>query len=188
MNLLGIGMDLVAISILVFALYFPRHRRRDLVVAYLMINIGLVTVTSALVSEETTISIGFGLFGVLSLLRLRSAELDQQEIAYFLAAMTLGLIGALPIEPVWIIPALMTIILIGLAIGDHPQLFGTYRIQTITLDQAITSEPLLHARLEELLNARVHQMRVRRTDFIEDCTVVEVRYEYRNSAESEQSA
>jgi len=91
MNVLGIGMDLVAISILVFVLYFPRHRRRDLVVAYLMINMGLFAVTSALVVEEAAVGIGFGLFAVLSLLRLRSAELDQQEIAYYLAAMTLGL-------------------------------------------------------------------------------------------------
>ena len=188
MNLLGIGIDLVAISILVFGLYFPRHRRRDLVIAYLMINLGLVAVTSALVAEETTISIGFGLFAVLSLLRLRSAELDQQEIAYYLAAMTLGLIGALPITPIWISLALMAIILIGLAVGDHPRLFGRYRVQVITLDEAITSEPLLRARLEELLSATVHQIRVRRTDLIEDSTVVEVRYEQRAATGQEHGA
>lgn len=188
MNLIGIGMDLIAIVILVFVLYFPRHRRRDLVIAYLMINIGLVAVTSALVAEETTISIGFGLFAVLSLLRLRSAELDQQEIAYYLAAMTLGLIGALPLSPIWLSLALMGIILAGLAVGDHPRLFGRYRVQVITLDEAITSEPLLRARLEELLSATVHQIRVRRTDLIEDSTVVEVRYEQRTSTGQEHGA
>lgn len=188
MNLIGVGLDLIAIFILVFGLYFPRHRRRDLVIAYLMINLGLIAVTSALVAEETTISIGFGLFAVLSLLRLRSAELDQQEIAYYLAAMTLGLVGALPLSPVWITVALMAIILIGLAIGDHPRLFGRYRVQIITLDEAITSEPLLRARLEELLGATVHQIRVRRTDLIEDSTVVEVRYEQRTSTGKEHGA
>lgn len=188
MNLIGIGMDLIAIVILVFVLYFPRHRRRDLVIAYLMINIGLVAVTSALVAEETTISIGFGLFAVLSLLRLRSAELDQQEIAYYLAAMTLGLIGALPLSPIWLSLALMGIILAGLAVGDHPRLFGRYRVQVITLDEAITSEPLLRARLEELLSATVHQIRVRRTDLIEDSTMVEVRYEQRTSTGQEHGA
>ncbi len=29
------AIDLVAVTLLVFGLYFPRHRRRDLVVAYL---------------------------------------------------------------------------------------------------------------------------------------------------------
>ena len=188
MNLIGIGMDLVAISILVFVLYFPRHRRRDLVVAYLMINTGLFAVTSALVVEEAAVGIGFGLFAVLSLLRLRSAELDQQEIAYYLAAMTLGLIGALPITPIWVSAALMGLILVGLAIGDHPRLFGRYRVQVIMLDEAITSEPLLRARLEELLGANVHQIRVRRTDLIEDSTMVEVRYEQRTSTGREHGA
>ena len=188
MNVLGIGLDLIAISILVFGLYFPRHRRRDLVIAYLMINLGLIAVTSALVAEETTISIGFGLFAVLSLLRLRSAELDQQEIAYYLAAMTLGLVGALPLSPIWITVALMAIILIGLAIGDHPRLFGRHRVQVVTLDEAITNEQILRARLEELLGATVHQIRVRRTDLIEDSTVVEVRYEQRTSTGQEHGA
>jgi hypothetical protein len=188
MNLLGIGMDLVAISILVFVLYFPRHRRRDLVVAYLMINMGLIAVTSALVAEETTVSIGFGLFAVLSLLRLRSAELDQQEIAYYLAAMTLGLIGALPITPIWISAMLMVLILVGLTIGDHPRLFGRYRVQVIMLDEAITNESLLRTRLEELLEATVHHIRVRRTDLIEDSTMVEVRYEQRTSTGREHGA
>jgi hypothetical protein len=188
MNLLGIGINLIAILILVFGLYFPRHRRRDLVIAYLMINLGLIAVTSALVAEEATISIGFGLFAVLSLLRLRSAELDQQEIAYYLAAMTLGLVGALPLSPIWITVALMAIILIGLAIGDHPRLFGRYRVQVITLDEAITSEPILRTRLEELLGARIHQIRVRRTDLIEDSTVVEVRYEQLTSTGKEHGA
>ena len=36
--------DWLAISLLVFALYFPRHRRRDLVVAFLVVNIGVLAV------------------------------------------------------------------------------------------------------------------------------------------------
>ena len=35
------AIDAVAISVLVFGLYFPRHRRRDMVVAYLGINVGV---------------------------------------------------------------------------------------------------------------------------------------------------
>jgi hypothetical protein len=56
------------------------------------------------------------------------------------------------------------------------------------LDEAITSEPLLRARLEELLGANVHQIRVRRTDLIEDSTMVEVRYEQRTSTGREHGA
>jgi hypothetical protein len=49
--------DLVAVSLLVFGLYFPRHRRRDLVVAYLGVNVGVVAVAGSLSSG----SVGAGL-------------------------------------------------------------------------------------------------------------------------------
>ena len=116
-------LDLVAIAILVFALYFPRHRRRDMVVAYLVTNLGLVAVTSALTATGVSAGLGFGLFAVLSIIRLRSAELDQQEVAYYFAAMTLGLLGGLVLSPAWLAPALMVAVLAALAIGDAPRLY-----------------------------------------------------------------
>ena len=125
-------LDLVAISVMTFGLYFPRHRRRDMVVAYLVINLGVVAITSALISTGITAGLGFGLFAVLSLVRLRSAELDQQEVAYYFAAMTLGLLGGLVLEPVWLVPALMALVLVGLAIGDRGRLFERYPVQTVT--------------------------------------------------------
>ncbi|MGZ8705555.1 MAG: DUF4956 domain-containing protein [Aeromicrobium sp.] len=175
--LLMFSLDLVAIAVMTFGLYFPRHRRKDMVVAYLVVNLGLVAVTSALTATGISAALGFGLFGVLSIIRLRSAELDQQEIAYYFAALTLGLLGGLVITPVWLAPSLMVAILGALFVGDHPNLFDQYRVQTVTLDAAYTDEPTMIARLEELLGARVHRIKVRRVDLVEATTVVEARYE-----------
>ena len=170
-------LDLAAILVLVFGLYFPRHRRKDMVVAYLVVNIGLVAVTSALTSTGVSAGLGFGLFAVLSIIRLRSAELDQQEVAYYFAALTLGLLGGVVISPEWLAPALMAGVLIALFVGDGPWLFARYRVQTVTLDAAYTDEPELIARLEGLLGARVHRIKVRRVDLVEATTTVEARYE-----------
>ena len=88
--LTGFGLDIAAIVVLVFGLYFPRHRRRDLVVSYLGVNIGVLAVAEALTSARVDAAgLGFGLFGVLSIIRLRSAELDQQEVAYYFVAIAL---------------------------------------------------------------------------------------------------
>ena len=76
------AIDLVAVSLLVFGLYFPRHRRRDLVVAYLGVNVGVLAVAGSLSSSTVGAGLGLGLFGVLSIIRLRSTELDQHEVAY----------------------------------------------------------------------------------------------------------
>jgi hypothetical protein len=175
--LLMLLVDLVAILVMTFALYFPRHRRKDMVVAYLAVNLGLVAVTHALSAGGITAGLGFGLFGVLSIIRLRSAELDQQEIAYYFAALTLGLLGGIALTPAWLGPALMGVILGALFVGDSPWLFARYRVQSMTLDATYTDERALIDRLEELLGGRVHRVKVRRVDLVEATTTVEVRYE-----------
>ena len=171
------ALNVVAIALLVFALYFPRHRRKDMVAAYLVSNLGLLAVTSALTATGIGVGIGFGLFAVLSIIRLRSAELDQQEIAYYFAALTLGLLGGLSMSPAWLAPTLMGAVLLAVFLGDSPLLFSRYRVQTLTLDAVYTDERTLIARLEELLGARVHRIKVRRADLVEATTVVEARYE-----------
>jgi len=183
MNLLLVFLlDIVAISVMTFGLYFPRHRRRDMVVAYLALNLGLLAVTSALSADGIGIGVGFGLFAVLSIIRLRSAELDQPEVAYYFAALALGLLGGLAVEPLWLAPVLMGAILGALFVGDGPWLYARYRVQSITLDSAYTDERVLVARLEDLLGARVHRIKVRRVDLVEATTTVEVRYELPGAA------
>ena len=168
---------IVAIFVLVFGLYFPRHRRRDMLVAYLGLGIGVLSVTEVLGSAEVSAGLGLGLFGVLSIIRLRSAELGHQEVAYYFAALSLGLLGGIRTIEEWLAPGLMVAVLAGLYIGDHPRLFSRYRRQNITLDQAYTDEQLLKDRLEALLGAEVHHVNIRRTDFVRDTTSVEVSYQ-----------
>lgn len=173
---LAFGLDLIAISLLTFAMYFPRHRRKDLVVSYLGVNIGVLAVATALTSAEATIGLGLGLFGVLSIIRLRSFELDQQEVAYYFVSLALGVLGAVAIQPQWLTPALMAALLVAVFIGDHPSLFRGYRVQVMTLDRAYPDEAEMQRSLTELLQARIYGTAVRRIDLVNDTTVVEVRY------------
>jgi hypothetical protein len=170
-------LDLVAISVLAFGIYFPRHQRKDMLVALVGVNIGLLAVTTALASTDLSMGIGFGLFAVLSIIRLRSSEVDQQEVAYYFSALSLGLLGGVSFTPEWTGPVLMATVLAGMWLIDHPRLFVRHRVATLTLDRAWTDEPALVVHLEELLRARVRQVKVRRIDMVEATTSVEVRYE-----------
>jgi hypothetical protein len=170
--------DIVAISLLAFAVYFPRYRRRDLLVAYICVNIGVMSVIVALTSSIAGVGlgVGFGLFGVLSIVRLRSSELAQQELAYYFVALSLGLLGGLEINPAWIVPALSAAMVAAVAIGDHPDLFARHRHQVMNLDRAFTDEAELIAYLERLLGAKVQHLLVLRTDLVNDTTLADVRY------------
>jgi hypothetical protein len=170
------AIDLVAVAVLVFGLYFPRHRRRDLVVAYLGVNVGVCAVAGSLSSSTAGAGLGLGLFGVLSIIRLRSTELDQHEVAYFFCALALGILGPLTGGAAWLAPAMMTLILVVMYLGDHPRLFRSYRRQVLVLDSARLDHTALVAELERLLGARVHSATVERVDLVNETTVVDVRY------------
>ncbi|WP_326559964.1 DUF4956 domain-containing protein [Micromonospora sp. NBC_01796] len=172
------AIDICAVVLLVFGLYFPRHRRRDLVVAYLGVNVGVLAVASALSASNVGAGLGLGLalFGVLSIIRLRSTELDQHEVAYYFSALALGILGALSTTSVWLSGGLMALIVTTMFLGDHRRLLRHYRHQIMVLDSAVTDHVALVAQLEQLLNARVHVATVQRVDLVNETTVVDVRY------------
>lgn len=176
-QILFIAADLVAVALLVFACYFPRHRRRDLVVAYLTVNVGVLAVALVLGSSAIGAGLGLGLFGVLSIIRLRSSEIEQHEVAYYFAALAIGLLGGLGASLGWLTIGLMGLVLAVLGIGDHPALFRRYRQQTIVLDRAISDERELTEHLRSLLGGRVHTARIERLDLVDDTTTVQARYE-----------
>jgi hypothetical protein len=166
--------DLIAVTVLVFGLYFPRYRRRNMVVAILGLNVGVMAVATALSTAEVSAGLGLGLFGVLSIIRLRSSELAQEDIAYYFTALAIGLLGGISVSPAWVTPALMGAILVTLFVADHPRLFASHRSQTITLDQAYPAERDAIAHLEALLGAEVTRLRTKKLDLVNDTTVVDV--------------
>lgn len=171
------ALDLAAVVLLVFAVYFPRHRRRDMIVALLGINVGVLGVTQALASTTVSAGLGLGLFGVLSIIRLRSAEMDQTEVAYYFAALALGLLGGFSVDPAWLTVALMVAVLAAMYVGDHPALFGRYRHEVIRLDQAYLDERDAIDRLEQLLGGTVKRIVVRDVDLVNETTRVDVRFQ-----------
>ena len=170
-------LDTVSITVLVFGLYFPRHRHRQLVGALVGLNIGVLGVTQALSSVEVSAGLGLGLFGVLSIIRLRSSEIEQSEVAYYVAALALGLLGGFAVHPAWLSPMLMAAILGALFVADHPRLFARYRQQYMLLDRAFTDEAALRQHLESMLGGTVRSVSVRKVDLVHDTTSVDVRYE-----------
>ena len=177
-----IAIDLVAIGLLTFGLYFRRHRRRDLVVAFLIVNVGVLAVTEVLASSTVGAGLGLGLFGVLSIIRLRSSEIAQHEVAYYFASLALGLLAGMSATLSVLNIALMALILVVIFVGDSPRLLRRYRQQVIVLDRAIPDETALIAHLEGLLGARVHGISVQQLDLVDDTTTVDVRYQLADRA------
>ncbi|MEU7133670.1 DUF4956 domain-containing protein [Streptomyces sp. NPDC046261] len=172
-----LGLDLVAVCLLTFAVYYPRHRRRDLVPAYLALNVALFTVVAALaeIGGNGGTALGFGLFGVLSIIRLRSDAVQHEEVAYYFTTLVLGLICGLPHLALGMAAALSAVLLLVVYGADHPKLFARSRRTLVTLDVVHADPAALRAdlarRLGEPLNWTVMEV-----DYVRDLTVVDVRY------------
>ncbi|WP_156760596.1 DUF4956 domain-containing protein [Microbacterium karelineae] len=169
-------IDLAAITILTVAVYFRRHRRRDLVVAFFGVNIGVYAVAYVLGASEVAVGLGLGLFGVLSIIRLRSSEISQREVAYYFAALAMGLIAGL--TPAFSVAptALIALIVAVLAVVDHPALFAATRHRTIRLDEAIADEDELRAVVGTRVGGDIRSLHVQHLDFVDDTTIVDIRY------------
>lgn len=169
-------MDLVAVTVLAYGLYYRRHHRRDLLFAYVALNVGIFAVVSLLLVQRVDLAVGFGLFGVLSIIRLRSSEITQQEIAYYFVAIVLGLVNGIASELPLTALLLDGVLLAVVYVADHPRLLGRTRQQVVTLDVVHADPTLLKADLESRLRASVLHYVVTQVDYVRDVTVVDVRF------------
>jgi hypothetical protein len=68
------------------------------------------------------------------------------------------------------------LILLVMALADHPRLFARQHSQLVVLDRAIADQDELVQHLEQLLGGRVNAFSVQRLDLVNDSTWVDVRY------------
>lgn len=171
-----LAADLVAIAVLVFGLFVPRHHRRDLVVAFLVVNVAVLAVMATLSATAVGVGVGLGLFGVLSIIRLRSEELRQHEVAYYFAALALGLLAGSSGLSAWLVAGLMALVLGALFIGDHPRISRGSTRQQLVLDRAHSDDDLLRAHVGSIVGDGIQSLTILRTDLVNDTTTVDVRY------------
>ena len=173
---LDLGIDIVAIFVLAYVLYFRRHRRADLLLAYVSLNIGIFMVMSLLGSVRVDVALGFGLFAILSIIRLRSTSVTQQEVAYYFVALVLGLANGLNLDNrVLIVLVNVVLVLTMLAVDSQPLRDRARRLD-VTLDKVHTDEAALVADLERRLGGTVMHHEVNEIDHTRGTMLVDVRY------------
>jgi hypothetical protein len=174
--LLRLAVDAAAIAALVYGLFYRRHRRMDLVVVYTLFNVGLFLALVVIAAGEVSMGVGFGLFAVLSIVRLRSEPFSNRELAYFFVAIVLALVCAIDLGSPAYAAALATVAVLAAWAIDHPRLSRPTRSLEVTLELVFADVEALRRHLEERLNARVTEITVREIDYVRETTRAGVRY------------
>jgi hypothetical protein len=173
--LVRLAIDAIAIAALAYGLYYRRHGRRDLVVIYSMFNVGLFLALIVISSGNVSVGVGFGLFAVLSIVRLRSEPFTNGELAYFFLALVIALVNGIDLGSTGLAILLSALALGAAAVIDHPRLLKRTRHLTVTLETIPSDEDALRRHLEERLNARVTECHVLEIDYVRETTRVSVR-------------
>lgn len=174
----ALAIDFVAVAVLALGIYFRRPRRRDLVMASVCANVALFAVVTVLglVGSSVGLAIGLGLFGALSIIRLRSEPLSHAEIAYFFSALALAIVnGFATREPLLGLLLSSVVVCVVYAMAHLAPNDPAQRL-LLVLDEVYADETTLRAEVERRMHVRVVAVTVLELDYVRDITRLEVEY------------
>lgn len=173
---INLAVDLVAMFVLAYVLYFRRHRRADLLLGYVALNMGIFVAVSLLSTAKVDIAVGFGLFAILSIIRLRSSAVTQQEVAYYFVTLVLGLVNGLNLSDHVLVATINVLMMVTMALVDSRSLRERARRIEVTLDVVHADSTALVADLERRLGGVVLHHEVNEIDYPHHTMAVDVRY------------
>jgi hypothetical protein len=172
-----LGLDVLSMLLLVGWLYRRRLAAPEMALVFTALNIGLFAAVTSIGSGHFPTGIGFGLFGLLSLVRLRSAAFTLKDVAYTFVALVLALVNGLPDRDLLMVVLLDGLLLVSLWVVDETRSrTPATRLMRITLDTAVTD---LDAALEEVrrrVSVEALSVVVEDVDLVRETTRVAVRY------------
>jgi hypothetical protein len=181
---LSLAVNLVVVALLAFVLFYRRHRNREMAISIAAINITLWALTGALASYTLSLGVGFALFAVISVIRLRSSTAPWISMAYLLVGLGAGMISGLTGFNIWEKIAYTGFMVLVMAIVDSkyflPLNAGDDERTTVTLDGSDLDPASLKARVETLLNIKAISVKVRAVTLEPVTTKVDVTYRQKN--------
>lgn len=158
-----LGIDLVLLYLVAYVFFYRRHGRRDVFVAICLVNITLYVLGGALGTFTISLGLGFALFSVISIFRLRSETLGWNEIVYLLVALAMGLTLGLPAYDIPVQTIYASILAAAVYVVDHPKILKPKNTQKFSLstDYVEVDSVKLKSRIEEQLGHAVSSIRVR---------------------------
>lgn len=174
------GIDILAMLILVFGLYYRRYRDKELVTAAALFNIFAFGVLTVLGAVEFSVAAGFGLFAILALFTLRSEPITKIEIAYFFGSIALAVITAVQGTVLPFVAIVAALVVIGAWLVDHPKILASVYGIKITLDKidhdALSDPARMRVDLSKRLGVTVMSYQITALDYINDMARINVFY------------
>lgn len=173
-------IDLLAMTALMFGMYYRRYRDKDLAVTASMFNIFAFAVLTILSSVAFSIAAGFGLFAILALFSLRSEQISKIEISYFFGSIAIAVICSVLGTDLDLVLAIVVFVLIGAWILDHPRVLASAASTKLTLDKieahVLSNHAQMRSELSTRLGVEVMNFQVLELNYVADMVRINVFY------------
>jgi hypothetical protein len=174
------AINAVAMTSLIFGLFYPRYRDKELVTAASLFNIFVFGVLTILGSVEFSLAAGFGLFAILALFTLRSEQISKIEIAYFFGSIAIAVICSIQGTTLPFVGVVTALVLFGAWAFDHPRILKSVDGIKITLDKiepdALSDPAKMRADLSSRLGVEVMSYQIIALNYITDMAQINVFY------------
>ncbi len=165
-----LGLDVVVLLILVGILHRRRSTLPEMALVLTSLNIGLFAAVTVIGTGDFPTGIGFGLFGLLSLVRLRSAAFTLKDVAYTFLALVLALVNGLPERNLGLVLGLNLVVLAAVWVTDDSRRQLPTRRVRVVLDRAVFDEASARAALAERFAAPPVAVVIEDIDTVRDTT------------------
>jgi hypothetical protein len=174
------AIDVTAMVLLVFGLYYRRYGDKELVIAAAMFNVFAFVLLTVLSYVEFGIAVGFGLFAILAMFTLRSEEMRKTEITYLFGSIALAVICAVQGTTLVFVGIVVLLALIAAYVIDHPKVLASIRSVRVTLDRidpaALSDAAAMQAELGRRLGVAVTKFEITSIDYINEEARLRVYY------------
>jgi hypothetical protein len=175
-----LALNLAASAVLLFALFYPRYKDKELVITGSLFNLFIFGVLTVLTKVEFSLAAGFGLFAILAMFTLRSEPLTKIEITYFFGSVAIAVICSVQGTPLLVVAVVIALILAGTWLIDHPRVLQSVDRMRVVLDKidtdALSDDIVMRSMLGQRLGVQVLSYQVTAVDYIADSARVTVHY------------
>ncbi len=176
--LIRAAADLLTLLIIVGLLYRPQRPVPSMPLVLCALNVGLFTAVTAFIAvgDVVTGGLGFGLFALLSMLRLRSAAFTIKDVAYTFVVLIVGLVNALPIDDWVLLGSANAALILVMGVADTRRSTKSTQVMRMRLDNIYVDPIELRAELEHRLPVTIQSMRLKDVDYVRETTDVLLEY------------
>jgi hypothetical protein len=180
---IGFVFNLIVAVCIVRFIYYPVKQSKNFVFTFIAFNTAIYFVMSVLTSAEMSIGVGFGLFGLFSLLRYRTDTMPTREMTYLFIIIALPVLNSILItNDAWLSLLLVNAAVIStLFVLEQGWGFHYELSQTLTYERIELIKPehynLLLADLRKRTGLFIKRCEVGKINFLRDTAEIKIYYD-----------